>query len=505
MLPPPQGIGGAPYAEGKSVAFTTPSFVWFFLLVALVHFALPQRARWIWLLAASLFFYGYAEPSFLIQILAATAVSFWLAQKIEAAPDKASKQKLLWPGIALLAGNLVLFKYTPMFNETLRGLLGLAHVDYPIPELRWLLPLGISFYTFQLISYLVDVFRGQKAEGHFGLFALYVTFFPKLVAGPIERAKNLLPQLHARPGFSYAQSLEAMQLIIWGVIQKAVIADRIAPFVNTVYDNPAGANGVQITLATFLYAFQIYADFAGYTNIALGIALLFGYRLTQNFARPYFAVSVQDFWKRWHISLSSWLTDYIYTPLTRQKTIKIKFYTLMLWSLLITFVISGFWHGANWNFVAWGALHGGYIVIALLLQKRWNTFARQIKLTERPRLYRGLKIGVTFLLICFAYILFRANDMADALLMISHLGTGWNELTDNIKSVIGGNLAQFLLAAIGIAVLMGADLLHGRIKTDEAFAPGRIAGWVACYAAIVCIILFGAFYDDQQQFIYFRF
>lgn len=487
------------------MAFTTPSFAWFFALVVLVHFALPQRARWIWLLAASLFFYGYAEPLFLVQILAATGVSFWFAQKIEAAPDKPAKQKLLWPALALLVGNLVLFKYTPMFNETLRGLFGLAHVEYPVPELRWLLPLGISFYTFQLISYLVDVFRGQRAERQLGIFALYVAFFPKLIAGPIERAKNLLPQLHARPGFNYAQAIEAMQLILWGLVQKAVIADRIAPFVNSVYDNPEAASGVQIAFATLLYAFQIYADFAGYTNIALGIALLFGYRLTQNFARPYFAVSIQDFWKRWHISLSSWLTDYVYTPLTRQKKFKIKFYTLMLWSLMITFVISGFWHGANWNFVAWGALHGAYIVISLLLQKRWNTFARAVKLNERPKFYQGLKIGVTFLLVCFAYILFRANDMGDAMLMIGQLGSGWGEIVDGVKGVIDGNLAQFALAMLGVIVLMGADLLHGRFKGEALFSKRPAIGWAACYAVIVSIILLGAFYDAQQQFIYFRF
>lgn len=487
------------------MGFTTANFAWFFGAVALIHFALPQRVRWMWLLAASLFFYGFSEPFYLVQILAATALSFWFALKIEAAPDKAAKQKLLLPALVLLVGNLVLFKYTPFFNETLRAVFNLTRAEYPFPELHWLLPLGISFYTFQLISYLVDVFRGLKAERQLGIFTLYVTFFPKLVAGPIERAKNLLPQLHAKPGFDYTNALLATQLIIWGVIQKAVIADRIAPFVNAVYDNVETANGVRITFATFLYAFQIYADFAGYTNIALGIALLFGYKLMQNFNRPYFAVSVQDFWKRWHISLSSWLTDYVYTPLTRQKKFKIKFYDLMLWSLLFTFVVSGFWHGASWTFIAWGALHGTYIVVSLLLQKRWNNFARAVQLTKRPKLYQALKIGVTFVLICVAYILFRANSMEDAVTFFSRLGTGWDALVPNLKSVVAANIAQFAMAAVGIVVLMGADFLHDRVKIGDLLASRPMVCAAAGYAAIVAIILFGAFYDEQQQFIYFRF
>lgn len=379
------------------MAFVSAQFVIFFLAVVVVHFALPARARWIWLLAASLLFYGFAEPIYLVQILAATGVSFWLGQRIEAAPDKKAKQPIMALGVVLLTLNLVVFKYTPFLNETLRSVLGLASVPYPVPELQWLLPIGISFYTFQLISYLVDVFRGQqKAERNLGAFTLYVTFFPKLVAGPIERAKNLLPQIHASPAFNRVDVMLGLQLILWGAFKKVFVADRIAPFVNSIYDNPEAANGVQIAFATWLYAFQLYCDFSGYTDMALGIALVFGYRLTQNFNRPYFATSIQDFWKRWHISLTSWLTDYIYTPLTRQKTFKIKLFDLMLYAMFITFVVSGLWHGAAWTFVVWGALHGSYIVVSLLLQKRWNTFARNIKLTERPNLYRGLKITVTF-------------------------------------------------------------------------------------------------------------
>lgn len=488
------------------MAFVSAQFVVFFLVVVAVHFLLPVRARWIWLLAASLFFYGLAEPIFLVQILAATGVSFWLGKKMDAAPDKKARQPIMALGVVLLTANLVVFKYTPFLNETLRSVLGMAQVEYPVPELQWLLPIGISFYTFQLISYLVDIFRGQqKAERNFGAFALYVTFFPKLVAGPIERAKNLLPQIHANPAFNRADVMLGLQLILWGLFKKVFVADRIAPFVNAIYDNPDAANGVQIAFATWLYAFQLYCDFSGYTDMALGIALIFGYKLTQNFVRPYFATSIQDFWKRWHISLTSWLTDYIYTPLTRQKTFKIKLFDLMMYAMFITFVVSGLWHGAAWTYVVWGALHGGYIVVSLLLQKRWNTFARNVKLTERPNLYRGLKIVVTFTLVCFAYIFFRANDMGDAVHMVASLGSGWGNFAGNVLSVIGNQREEFLLALIGIAVVMGSELLHGRVDFRRAIEsrPAWMR-WSVYYAGTLAVVLLGAFYG-AADFIYFRF
>ena len=489
------------------MAFISTQFVIFFLVVAVVHFLLPPRGRWIWLLAASLFCYGLAEPIFLIQILAATGMSFWLAQKMEAAPDKNAKQPWMALGVVVLALNLVVFKYTPFLNESLRSLFGIAQIEYPVPELRWLLPIGISFYTFQLISYLVDVFRGQqKAERNFGMFTLYVTFFPKLVAGPIERAKSLLPQIHAHPIFNRAEAILGMQYILWGVFKKVFVADRIAPFVNAVYDNPDAVSGVQITIATWLYAFQIYCDFSGYTDIALGIGLIFGYRLTQNFNRPYFAVSIQDFWKRWHITLSNWLTDYIYTPLTRQKTFKIKLFNLMLYSLFITFVVSGLWHGADWTFVVWGALHGGFIVISLLLQKRWNTFARKVKLNERPIFYRGLKIAVTFSLVCFAYIFFRANNMDDAIQLVARLGTGWGDFIGGARAIVGNSREELVLALLGIAVVMGVEVLQDRMDVTKAInARPAWSRWSLYYAGSMLIVLFGAFYGAQTQFIYFRF
>lgn len=493
------------FAE-PTLSFISLQFLGFLIVTATVCFVLPVKTRWVWLLAASLVFYGIAEPIYLVQILAATGLAFWFGLRIEHAGDKAARQKWLAPAIVILVANLIVFKYTPFLNETLRSAFNLASIGYPIPELEWLLPLGISFYTFQLISYLIDVFRGQKAERHAGMFALYVTFFPKLIAGPIERAKNLLPQIHAHPAFDYDLAVRGLQLALWGAIQKAVIADRIAPFVANVYNDPAGATGPQVVFATFLYAFQIYADFAGYTNMALGVAMIFGYRLTQNFNNPYFAVSVQDFWKRWHISLSSWLTDYVYTPLTRQKKFKIKLYDLMLYSLLATFIISGFWHGANWTYIAWGAMHGLFIVGSLLLQKRWNNFARKSGLTDRPVIYRALKIGVTFVLVCIAYVMFRASTMGDALQLYASVATGWGDAINGIKAIVNGEEETFLLALAGIVVLMTADFLRGRIDVGALVQRSpAIARWGAYYVGVLSLIVLGAFYAGQADFIYFRF
>jgi D-alanyl-lipoteichoic acid acyltransferase DltB (MBOAT superfamily) len=485
--------------------FVSWEFVVFFAVVAATYFSLPFRWRWIWLLATSLFFYAIVEPVYLVQIVAATAVAFGLGHALETAPDARRKATLLAAGIGVLVANLFVFKYASFFNESARSVLDLLGVDYPVPAFHILLPIGISFYTFQLISYLVDVHRGEKAERDFGRFALYVTLFLKIVAGPIERARNLLPQLKAEHAFDYARVVAGLQLMAWGAFKKLVVADRIAPFVQAVYDAPHSYDGAATAFATWLYAFQIYCDFSGYTDLALGGALILGFKLTQNFNRPYLATSIADFWKRWHISLTSWLTDYIFNPLIRSKLIKIKWYNLMLISMFATFVVSGFWHGAQWTFVAWGALHGLYLVAALMLQKPFNTFVRRITLEQRPRLYRGLKIAFTFTLVCLAYVLFRAESMADALYIFANLHTGWGDAIASAKSVVGDFREEFVLAIAGIAVVIAADLLKGRVDLGATLAARPVLRWGLYYAGATSIVLLGAFYSVDQQFIYFRF
>lgn len=487
------------------MAFISREFALFFTIVALVYFALPKSVRWIWLLASSLYFYGANEPLFLIQIAAAAGVAYYLGLEMQKAADQGRKRSLLTVGVCLLIANLAVFKYTGFINESLRGLFDLVGLTYPVPTLSILLPIGISFYTFLLIGYLVDVYRGTKAEGHFGIFSLYVLFFPKLIAGPIERTKNLLPQLHSPPDFQYEQAVFGLQLILWGVFKKAVVADRIALHVDAIYNAPQAADGVALTLATFMYAFQIYCDFSGYTDIALGTAAFLGFNMVRNFDRPYMATSIQDFWKRWHISLTSWLTDYVYTPLTRQRRFKIKFYTMMLLGLFVTFVVSGIWHGAQWTFVIWGILHGTYIVTSVLLQKQRNQFVRAIGLTKYPALHRAVKVATTFLLVCFAYIWFRAGSVADALYITTSLHTGWLSPIGGVKELIGWNQANFVLALAGIAVVIAADIVLGNKEKVRAFLADRSwLRWGLYYAGATSVLVLGVLHSEQQ-FLYFRF
>lgn len=265
-------------------------------------------------------------------------------------------------------GILFVFKYYNFFNDSLRTALNIFNISYNAPTLKLLLPVGISFYTFQVISYLADVYKGEQgAERHFGHFAVFVAFFPKLVAGPIERARNLLPQFYEKQEFDYQRASDGLKLIGWGLFKKMVIADRVAVYVNQVYNNPGDYTGAPVAMATVFYAIQVYCDFSGYTDIARGSALILGFRLMENFNRPYFSKSISEFWRRWHISLSSWLEDYIYTPILIKK--RDWGLTAIIFSLLVTFITCGLWHGANWTFVIWGLLHGVMLSLEVVTRK----------------------------------------------------------------------------------------------------------------------------------------
>ena len=490
------------------MAFNSIDFVAFFPIVLAGYHLLPRRVRWAWLLGASLYFYAAAVPAFLLQVLAVTGVVYVFGRRIESAEDPRRRSRLLYLGVGLLIANLFAFKYVSFANETLRGLAGLAGLPYPAPVLRFLLPLGISFYTFQLIGYLVDVSRkAVPAERHLGVFALFVLFFPKVVAGPIERAKNLLPQLHAPQSFDYRSTCFGLQLMLWGAFKKAVVGDRLAPLVRQVYDDPANYEGPALATATVLFAVQLYCDFSGYSDLAIGSAQCLGVKLTPNFNRPYAAISVQDYWKRWHISLTSWLTDYVYTPLTRNKRIKVKWYTLSLVSMFVTFVLSGLWHGAAWTFVVWGALHGAYLVTSMQTQKQRRKVVKQLGLQKTPRLYNALRVGFVFCLICIAYVLFEARSLSDALYILSHLPTGWGHAPRSIASVLRGHGPVLIFAVFGAAVVFGADYAQSRVKNLREAVAARPPWqrWSLYYALALSFVWLGAFWEEPQKFIYFQF
>jgi alginate O-acetyltransferase complex protein AlgI len=489
------------------MSFNSFHFLAFFPIVLCLYFVLPYRFRTMFLLLAGLYFYAVWRPPYILQLLAVIWLSYYAGIKIEEAADASHKKRYLFAAIALLTGNLFVFKYFNFFNDSFRSLFQSLGLAYQIPAIHLLLPIGISFYTFQKLSYLIDVYNGsQKAERDFPTFALYASFFPQLVAGPIERAANLLPQFHQNHDFDYRRVTSGLQLMAWGFFKKVMVADRLAPFVQQVYNNPREHDGVGMAIATLLFAFQVYCDFSGYTDIAIGAAQTMGYNLMRNFNHPYFAISIQDFWKRWHISLSSWLSDYIYTPLTRLKFLKLKWYHMILLSLFTTFVVSGLWHGAQWTFVLWGALHGAYLVSSMLTQKLRRKTIKLFRLDRVPKVHYGLRMFFTFVLVCFSYVLFRANNLSDAMYIFTHLPTGWGHVLTRMQSLLSHGV-ESILALGGIAVVILVEILQlggASLRMKIAARPAWVR-WSLYYAVAVSVIMFGAFYSDAQKFIYFQF
>ena len=306
------------------------------------------------------------KAEYIILIIISTLVDYIAGKKIYTSNSRKEKKFFLWLSILVNIGILFGFKYFNFFNESTGIIFGELNLFYNIPQLEVLLPVGISFYTFQTLSYTIDIYRGKTIpESHLGIFALYVSFFPQLVAGPIERSNNLLPQFKRYYYFEYNRVVSGLRLMLFGLFKKVVIADRLAEHVNQVYNSPDQYFGISIIMATILFAFQIYCDFSGYSDIAIGAARVMGIRLMINFNLPYSSRSISEFWKRWHISLSSWFKDYFYIALGGNRVVKWKWY----YNLLLTFLVSGLWHGANWTFLLWGLLHGIYMISAIFKNK----------------------------------------------------------------------------------------------------------------------------------------
>ena len=426
--------------------FNSIEFLIFFPVVVLLNFLLPFRFRCYFLLAASYFFYMCWKPSYVFLIVLCTIINYWAARIIGATDNRSKRRNVLAISLITNLAMLFWFKYVYFLDETLRSVLNNFHMSYHnITEFDILLPIGISFYTFQAISYTIDVYRGkQKPENNLAIFALYVSFFPQLVAGPIERSTRLLPQFYHQYRFDYQRVASGVRLIIWGLFKKMVIADRLALYVDAVYSNPGEHHGMPVVLATYFFAFQIFCDFSGYSDIAIGSARVMGYRLMDNFKAPYFAQSISEFWRRWHISLSTWFRDYLYIPLGGNQVPK-EVWTV---NILLVFVVCGLWHGASWNYVVWGALHGVYIVTERLTRGVGKRLCAFLHIEEQTGLHTVLKIFLTFNLVCFAWIFFRAATVHDALLIIRNMFAGFDAGTSSIA------LPQF-----GAACIIGSILL----------------------------------------------
>ncbi len=486
------------------MSFTSLGYLLFLPAVFALFVLAGARVRWLVLLLASFLFYAaWMVPHLPAVLLAVSAATWGIALALQRVEGAGPRRALLAAGIV---GNLLV-------------LLTLRYVAASAARPETLLAaLGVSYYVFQAISYLIDVHLERiGAERHFGYFALYMSFFPKLLQGPIERGGELIPQLR-RPYRFDAQALASGGLLfLWGLFKKVVVADRLALFVDPVYGDVQGFGGPSLMLATYFYALQIYCDFSGYTDMALGTARLFGIRLARNFDNPYSALSVRDFWRRWHISLSRWLFDYLFTPLQMR---------LRRWksagtaaALLATFLISGLWHGLGWGFVVWGAIHGVYLAASALLGPLQKQAYRALGV-EKTWVLAVWKRLATFHLVCFAWIFFRAESLSDALHVAGNLTTGTFDyavrLATNLHSVGGGqgmlepllvrqSHADFVLAIVGSVFVLVAEGGAGRRWLESPrVAESAALRWAGGYLLVFAIVLFGVF-TGARDFIYFRF
>ncbi|MCB0772550.1 MAG: MBOAT family protein [Flavobacteriales bacterium] len=461
--------------------FNSFDYLLFLPLVLVLYHLIPKDWRWVMLLAASYFFYMCWKPFFAIFMLLSTAVDYWAAMKMEDAPDKQVRKRYMAFSLVVNLGLLFFFKYMNFFAYNAEFLLGSLHVYYDSPVLNIILPLGISFYTFQSLSYTFDVYKGKdKAERHFGYFALYVSYFPQLVAGPIERAGNLIPQLRAHKPATDDDIRYGINKILLGFFKKVVVADNLAPYVDQLYGNIPGASGLQYAIAAVLFTVQLYCDFSGYTDIAMGSARLMGVRLMDNFDRPFNTSNLNAAWSKWHISLTSWIGDYVYRPWIRNKPNQTRLITIA------TFVIIGFWHGPTWNFIAFGLFHG----ICMVLQRMYIRI-KPLKAFNNSRPMKLFWTVWNFGLLVVSCIFFR-NSLTDAFTVIHHIFTDFRLSMADLRS---GYFAQMMMA-ICFALLAWATTLFPRslrFKYDNAYVAGML----------VVIFIFGS--DSQNQFIYFQF
>lgn len=474
--------------------FNSFHFVYFFIIVTSLYFALPHRQRWLLLLLSSCYFYMAFVPIYILILGFTIVVDYFAGIYIENSQGKRRKLFLIYSLVANI-GILCIFKYYNFINTNFSYLLHGFGLSNPIPYLSILLPIGLSFHTFQAMSYTIEVYRGnQKAERHFGIYALYVMFFPQLVTGPIERPQNLLHQFREKHHFDNDRVFEGLKLMIWGLFKKLVIADRLGIYVNGAYNYVDQQDGMTLLLATIFFSFQVYCDFSGYSDIAIGTAKVLGFDLMTNFRRPIFAKSTGEFWKRWHISLSTWFKDYLYFPMGGNKGSVPRWY----FNLMVVFLISGLWHGANWTYIIWGGINGFYLVFAIMTKKYREKFNTLTGIKKLPRLHLFFQILITFLLITFSRIFFRSKTVEDAFTIIKKILTFKGSIFNNGTAIL-------LYSFFAISFLLIAEFKK-EFYTGSFTLSHHTNFWVrnSYYSLLVIlIILFGVF--DGGQFIYFQF
>ena len=475
--------------------FNSFEYFLFLPLVVLAYFISPVRYRVWLLLLASYGFYMFWRWEYIVLIIAQTEINYYAGLQIAKSSDPRKRRFWLVVALVLTLAILFFFKYFNFANNTLRWIFQSFQAGYSIPNLNVLLPVGISFHTFQALSYTIDLWRGKiPVERNFSRFALFVTFFPLLVAGPIERAHRLLPEFAEEKHFDVERTVSGLKMILWGLFKKVVIADRLAEYVRQVYGHPGSHSGSTLLLATYFFAFQIYCDFSGYSDIAIGSARILGYDLMQNFNLPYLAKSISDFWQRWHISLSTWFRDYVYIPLGGNRGTNYKW----AFNIFVTFLISGLWHGANWTFIVWGGLHGFYY----LIERGISPFARRcVKYFCLPgRLVSAIKILLTFHLVLIAWVFFRAASLRDAIFILTRIATNLTGRLYLGSSTVSTTFGAAFIFLIGIVMI-----LQYREKVSLYFSEVRVPALLRTCAYLGLLLGLAMFGKSSNDFIYFQF
>ncbi len=490
--------------------FNSIEFLIFFPLVTLVYFVLPRRVRWVWLLGASYYFYMSWNPRYAVLIALSTVITYASGLLIARAHARGNvRGKKLWVAASFVSNLAILFffKYYGFFAANVNSLFGVAGLHLRAPALDVLLPVGISFYTFQALGYTVDVYRGDVAPcRNLFRYALFVSYFPQLVAGPIERSPNLLHQLEQPHDFDGENVRDGLLLMLFGLFQKVVVADRLATVVQVVFEDYAALPGIAVPLGLFLFAFQIYCDFGGYSNIAIGAAKVIGIDLMQNFRQPYLSRSCGEFWRRWHISLSSWFRDYLYIPLGGSRCSKLRKHC----NLMATFLVSGLWHGASWSFVVWGGLNGLFQVVGERLRPLRERFWAPICPNRDHPVRKAIQIVTTFVLIDFAWLFFRSGSFRWGCAMLRHMVIAFHPggLFYGGWQALGLSGPEWIVLLVSLALLIASDVLTAKRPMRPVLAAQPLPiRWAVYLIGIFAVLIFGVYGPgfSESQFLYFQF
>jgi alginate O-acetyltransferase complex protein AlgI len=477
------------------MVFTSLNFLLFFPLVVLLFYLTPIRLRWVTLLIASFFFYINIKPVFALLLVGVIGSTYLFTNLISNTRKDSCRTLLLVVNIMLVLLPLFFYKYFSVINNAAIQLMENWNLRWPLPEIKYMLPLGISFYTFMAIGYIIDVYNEEiDTERNIGLVALFISFFPLILSGPIERARNMIPQFRDFRPINYENVTTGLKLMVWGYFMKLVVADRIGIYVDLVYGNISQYNGNSLLIASVLYPFQVYADLGGYSLIAIGTARAMGLHVMQNFKRPFFATSMAEFWRRWHISLISWLTDYVYTPLSFRYR-KYKVLGIVI-ALMLTFLISGIWHGAALTFIIWGLMQGTFLSIEAVTNKKRTVFERKYNLNANKIYILGCVI-TTFVLFASSQIFGRAATVDDAFMVYRKI------FTEHGSPYL--DITTLTYSSFGLLLLLFKDFKDEYNNTCLLFfQKGKFTRSLFYVILIYLILLMGVF-GETESFIYFKF